>query len=168
MSSRKDAVASPSKQLADFIARYHPTIAQLTRAARAKLRRRMPTAVEMIYDNYNALVIGYSSSERASDVIVSLALYPRWVNLFFLYGATLPDPERVLQGNGNQVRRVMLTSAEDLDRPEIRALLDHAIEDSEPPLPKRGKGYTVIKAISTKQRPRRPVPKLNARKDRLE
>ncbi len=37
------------------------------------LRRRFPTAHELVYDNYNFFVIGYSPTERPSDSIVSIA-----------------------------------------------------------------------------------------------
>ena len=83
------------------------------REARAKLRRRLPTAIELVYDNYNALAIGFASSERASDVIVSLAVYARGVNLYFIYGVALADPHHLLLGSGNQGRFVRLESADD-------------------------------------------------------
>jgi hypothetical protein len=55
------ATASPSRQLDTFIRRFDPAIRKLVRAARAKLRRRLPTAIELVYDNYNALAIGFAS-----------------------------------------------------------------------------------------------------------
>jgi len=149
---------SPAQQVAGFIAKFDPTIASLVRRARAELRRRMPTAVELVYDNYNALAIGFSSSERTSDAIVSLAVYARGVNLYFIYGAHLPDPDHVLQGGGNQGRFVRLESLATLDAAPVKALLKAAIADGDTPLPPAGRGYTVVKSISRKQRPRR-VPK---------
>ena len=56
---------SPSRQVAGFIAKFDPMLARLVRAARGTLRMRFPTAVELVYDNYNALAIGYSSTERS-------------------------------------------------------------------------------------------------------
>ena len=89
---------------------------------------------------------------------MSLAVYARGVNLYFIYGVGLPDPRHLLQGSGNQGRFVRLESAAMLDRPEIRALVDAAIAEGETPLPKTGRGYTVIKSVSPKQRLRRPAP----------
>jgi hypothetical protein len=80
------------RQLAGFIARFTPEVAELAEAVLNKMRRRYPTALELVYDNYNALAIGFSPTERASDGIFSIALYPKWVSLFFLQGARLPDP----------------------------------------------------------------------------
>ena len=66
-------------QLNRFMARYAPPVTAVARAARARMRKRLPGSVEFVYDNYNALVVGFGPNERPSDAIVSLALYPRWV-----------------------------------------------------------------------------------------
>src|ERR1051325_5444510 len=99
---------SPEKQLAGFIARYTPEIAVLAQAILAKMRARLPGAVELVYDNYNALVIGFGPTERASEAIFSIVLYPRWVSLFFLEGASLPDPQKRLKGSGKVVRYIVI------------------------------------------------------------
>jgi hypothetical protein len=59
------AVETPTKQVARFIAKFDPTVAKLTRGARAKMRKRLPTAVELVYDNYNALAIGFGRRKRS-------------------------------------------------------------------------------------------------------
>jgi hypothetical protein len=138
-----------------FIGRFDPAIRKLVREARTKLRRKLPTAIELVYDNYNALAIGFASSARMSDTIVSLAVYARGVNLYFIYGAALADPHRLLLGSGNQGRFVRLESAAMLDQREIDELLAAAIEEGETPLPRSGRGHIIIKSVSQKQRPRR-------------
>ena len=51
--------AKPSSvQLAGFVAMYDPAVGRLVRAARAAMRRRLPTAREPVYDNYQSLAIG--------------------------------------------------------------------------------------------------------------
>lgn len=148
---------SPAKQLAFFIARFDPEIAKLVRSARSVLRKRFPTAIELVYDNYNALAIGFSTTERASDAMFSLAVYARGVNLYFIYGRSLPDPEKLLQGTGNRGAFVRLDDLAVLDKPAVKALLKAAVRHAHPALPASGAGYTVVKSISAKQRPRRPV-----------
>ena len=148
---------SPDRQLAGFIAKFDPAIAKRVRAARAVLRKRLPSAIELVYDNYNALAIAFGSTERASDAIVSLAVYPRWVDLYFIYGANLPDPHILLKGSGKQGRHILLEDAAALARPAVAALLRAAIHQAKSPLPTTGHGYTVIKSVSVKQRPRRPA-----------
>ena len=130
------------------------------------LRKRMPTATELVYDNYNALAIGFGPSERTSEAIVSLAVYARGVNLYFLYGAHLEDPDRLLEGNGTRGRFVRLPTAKRLAEPGVQALLDAAISDCDPPLPATGRVRTIVKSVSAKQRPRRPSPGRHARTPR--
>ena len=118
------------------------------------MRQLLPGAVEMVYDNYNALVIGYSPTERPSDAILSIVIWPRKVSICFIQGKHLPDPHGVLQGAGNQVRFIRLDAdAAILDTPAIRTLVGEAIAFGETPF--RGKGLIVIRSISKKQRPRR-------------
>jgi hypothetical protein len=147
---------STASQLNVFLARFDPAVRTLVRQARTKLRRRLPTATELVYDNYNALAIAFASSERPRDVIVSLAVYARGVNLYFMYGVALPDPHRLLLGSGNQGRFIRLESAALLDRREIEDLLAAAIAQGETPLPRTGRGRLIVKSVSPKQRQRRP------------
>ena len=146
-------MVSPSKQVDAFIAKFDPPMAKLIRAIRSALRKRFPTAVEMVYDNYNFFVIGYSPTERPTDYIVSLAANSKGVGLSFNHGATLPDPNKILLGAGKQNRFVRLPNAAVLRKPEVEALLNAAVAQAKP-LPASGRGGTVIRSVSAKQRPR--------------
>ncbi|MES2045314.1 MAG: hypothetical protein V4475_15685 [Pseudomonadota bacterium] len=143
-------------RIAAFIDRFTPQVAACAHSCRAALRARLPAAFELVYDNYQALAIGYGSSERQKDIVLSLALYPRVVRLFFYYGVTLPDPTARLSGNGNQVRHVPLEGPETLVEPAVEALIAAALAQAERPMPTGTAGVSIIKSISTKQRPRRP------------
>ena len=145
---------SAEARLDRFFAKYTPEIRAVAEAALKKMRRLFPGAMEMVYDNYNALVIAFGPTERRSEIICSIALYPKWVTLFFMRGADLTDPERLLEGSGKQVRGIRLKAARDLDKLAIRALIAQAIERSEKPM--EGPRRLIIKLISAKQRPRRP------------
>ena len=153
---------STATEIAGFIAKFDPTVARRIRAARAALRNRLPAAVEMIYDNYNFLVFGFGPSERASEAILSLAAASNGVALCFIQGAKLPDPTKILLGAGRQTRSVRLPSAATLEEPAIEALIGAAIAHSSVPMPKT-RGYTVIKSVSAKQRPRRAAAKSESR-----
>jgi hypothetical protein len=142
-------------QLDGFIAKFDPDHQKLLRAVRKALRKRFPTAHELVYDNYNFLVIGYGSTERPSDCIVSMAGGAAGVNLFFLHGAKLRDPKKILIGEGKQVRFIRLESAKDLARLEVEALLAAAAEQARTPLAPTGRGKLIIRSVSAKQRPRR-------------
>lgn len=149
------AIQSPAKQLEGFIAKFDPPVAKLIRSIRAALRRRFPTAFELVYDNYNFFVIGYCSTERPTDCIVSLAAQAKGVSLCFIHGATLPDPDGILEGIGQQTRFIRLASAARLSDPNVEGLIRAAIAQAKTPLAKTILGHTIIRSISAKQRPRR-------------
>lgn len=144
------------KQLAGFVAKFTPEMASLIRAARTKMRKRIPQALELVYDNYNFFVIGYGPTEKAGDAIFSLAAQAKGLSLCFLQGARLPDPSGLLRGAGNVVRNIRLESAATLDRPEVGALIAAALERAKTPLLASGSHRLIIKSVSAKQRPRRP------------
>jgi hypothetical protein len=149
------------RQLAAFIRKFSPVDQRLIRTVRAALRKRFPTANELVYDNYNFFVIGYSPTERPSDAIVSMAARANGVGLCFIHGASLPDPDKVLLGSGNQTRFIRLDSPQVLERPEVKALVAAAMAQARAPLPAAGRGALIIRSVSAKQRPRR---KLSPRK----
>jgi hypothetical protein len=120
------------------------------------MRKRLPGAIELVYDNYNALAIGFGPTERTSDAIFSIAVFPRWVSLFLLHGAKIPDPQKILKGSGKQVRHLVLESAASLDTPAIQALIERALASAPTRLSGSGRRRTIIKSISAKQRQRRP------------
>ena len=149
-------VQTPEKQLASFIAKFTPQMAKRIRAARAKMRKRLPDAVEMVYDNYNFFVIGYGPNEKAGDAIFSIAAQAKGISLCFLQGAKLPDPKGLLRGSGNVVRSIRLDDEDTLDKPDVEALIATALRRAKTPLPPQGQHKLIIKSVSAKQRPRRP------------
>jgi hypothetical protein len=155
ISTSAPAVADAEKQLRAFIGKFDPKDQNLIRAVRRALRKRLLTANELAWDNYNFFVIGYSPTERPSDSIVSVAARADGVGLCFIHGASLPDPKRLLLGSGNQTRFIRLESAAVLARPEVEALIAAAIARARTPLPATGRGKLIIRSISAKQRPRR-------------
>lgn len=157
------SAVSPAQQLTAFLAKFSPEVRAVAKAARATMRRRLPGAVELIYDNYYALVIGFGPSERPSDARFSIAVYPRHVTLCFLYGVELDDPGKILQGGGNQVRHIRLASAATLDEPEVKALIAQAVRTSEPRFRRAGRRM-IVRMVSARQRARRPSKPLPARR----
>ena len=93
------------QQLACFIEKFDSKNAALIRSAPKVLRKRLPTANELVHDNYNFFVIGYCSTERPSDCILSIAAGANGVGLSFYHGSTLPDPHKLLLGSGSQRNR---------------------------------------------------------------
>jgi len=150
---------TPNQQLESFLSRYTDDIAEATRQALRHLRRRVPGATEMVYDNYNALAIGFGPSGTPSEVVFSIVAYPRWVTLFFLQGAGLPDPQNLLQGSGVRVRHIVLTTPQVIGSPAVDALIGHALRAAKVAIDPKAKRALVIKSVSPRQRPRRPPAK---------
>jgi len=102
--------------------------------------------------------VGFGPSVRASDAVVSILITPTHVTLCFIQdGPSLPDPDGLLKGSGNVVRHLRLSSSRDLERPAVRALVKTAVARSDVPFPKGKRRALIVKSISPKQRPRRPL-----------
>lgn len=146
---------TPQEQLDGFIDKFTPDIAMTIRRAVAMVSARLPGATILVYDNYNALAIAFGASEKRQSIICSVAGYPRWVSLFLSNGPTLPDPEALLEGEGNTVRHVKLVG-DRMNSPAVAALIDAALASVATPIDPAGEGRLVIKSVSAKQRARRP------------
>ena len=151
----KTKFSDAEKRLGEFVGKFELAQQRLIRSVRKVLRRRFPSAHEIVYDNYNFFVIGYSPTERPSDSIVSIAAAANGVGLCFIRGASLPDPKKILLGTGKQTRFIRLESVGVLNRPEVEALLAAAASKAEVPLETKGRGKLIIRSVSAKQRPRR-------------
>jgi hypothetical protein len=143
------------QQLASYIGKFDPANQKLIRSVRAAMRKRLPTAHELVYDNYNFFVIGYSPTERPSDAIFSIAAAAKGVSICFLHGARLPDPDKLLSDGGF----LRLPNAKVLSQPEVTRLMTSAIERASTELPESGRGKLIIRSVSAKQRPRRQPAK---------
>ena len=132
-------------ELERIIAKQPPEMAKLTKAVLEKLRARFPGAVELVYDKKRGLVVGFCPDEHASNAINSIGVYSKWINLYFFEGDTLPDPEGILQGSGSMVRSIRLTSADDLDRPAVKALMAEALKRARPRLNPKLKRRVIIR-----------------------
>jgi hypothetical protein len=154
---------TPQAELDGFIDKFSPDVAKLGRAAIARMRKLLPAAQVLVYDNYNALAVGFGPTDRSTDIVFSIAFYPRWVSLFFAKGVGLPDPHKRLKGSGSVVRHIVLTEISVLDDPQLRELMQQALARSGASLQAGKRGPIVIKSISARQRPRRPPTTTKAR-----
>ena len=149
---------TPQAELNRMIARFTPDIARLGRGAIARMRKRLPVANLLVYDNYNGCGVGFSPTERGSGCVLSIVLYPRRVSLFFLQAmrAGLQDTQKLLQGSGSLIRFIPLDSPAMVDRAPVGALIKQALAAAKVPMPRAGKGKVIIKSVSKRQLPRRP------------
>ena len=157
--SLDNVLEDAERQLKTFIEKFAPKDQRLIRAVRSAVRKRFPTANELVWDNYNFFVIGYSPTERPTDSIVSIAARADGVGLCFIQGSCLPDPQKLLLGSGKQTRFIRLESARRLANPDVQALIAAAIGRAKTPLPATGHGKLIIRSVAAKQRPRRKSSK---------
>lgn len=155
MPAQKKSPLSPAAQLERFIDKFDAPNQSLIRATRKVLRKRFPTAHELVYDNYNFFVIGYSPTDRPSDSVLSIAAAANGVSVCFIQGAGLNDPKGLLTGSGKQTRFLRVSSVSVFEDPDVAVLMERAESAAKTRMPATGKGSLVIRSISAKQRPRR-------------
>ena len=155
--SNRSAVArrSAEAQLRTLIAKFASAHLRLMGAMRRSLRKRLPTAHEMVYEYRDAFVISYSPNERGYDGVLAIRASANGVRLYFNRGKELPDPAKLLQGSGKQTRSIDVEGASTLARPEVASLIDEAIARNPVPFALAGRGSVVIRSASAKQRRRR-------------
>ena len=152
--STQSAVArrSAEAQLRTLIAKFAPSHLRLIGAMRRWLRKRLPTAHEVVYEYRDWFVISYSPNEHGYEGVLAIRASANGVKLYFNRGKELPDPEKLLQGSGNQTRSINLEGASTLARPEVARLIDEAIARNRVPFARAGRGSVVIRSASAKLR----------------
>jgi len=153
------AKVTPEAQLRSLIEKFDPKDQRLIRSVRSAVRKRFPTANELVYDYGTSLVIGYSPTEAGIESIVSTAARADGVSLYLMHGPQLPDPKKLLMGSAKQVRFIPVESASRLKHPDVEALIAAAIDKAKVPMPSKGSGRLVIKTSAAKKRSRPKRPK---------
>jgi hypothetical protein len=142
-------------ELRGLIAKFAPAHQRLIGAVRQSLRKRLPTAHEVVYEYRDFIVISYSPNERGYEGVLAVRASAEGVKLYFNRGKGLPDPAKLLRGSGNQTRWIHLEGASTLAGPEVERLIDEAIARNLVPFAYAGCGSVVFRSASAKQRPRR-------------
>jgi hypothetical protein len=120
-------VRKPDPKLVEWLGAYDPKVGEIALALRRMVLEQAPDSTELVYDAYSAVAIGFTFTGRPKDGFCHIASYPGHVNLGFNYGARLADPDRVLQGNGNQIRHIRVAGKADLKNPHLLHFLKLAI-----------------------------------------
>jgi hypothetical protein len=146
---------SAEAQVRTLIARFAPAHLRLIGAMRRWLRKRLPTAHEVVYEYRDCFVISHSPNERGYEGVLAIRASADGVRLYFNRGKELPDPTKLLQGSGNQTRWISLEGASTVARPEVSRLIEEAIARNRVPFAQAGRGSVVIRSTSAVQRRRR-------------
>ena len=141
-------------QARELIAKFAPEQVKLVDAMRKALRKRLPTAYEVVYEYRSWFVISFSPSEQGYEGVLSIRGDADGVKLYFSQGKDMPDPEKLLKGSA-QVRFIDVESASTLARPAVVSLMDEAIARNRVPFPRDGRGPIVIRSAGAKKRGRR-------------
>jgi hypothetical protein len=118
-----------------------------------------PGSNELIYDNYNALAVGWSPTDRVGHTFCSIVLGRSSGNIHFgfYWGSQINDPDKILLGKGNQYRYIYVTDKNTFPKIYIKKLLKEAYTNSMLKVKDKNqiiKGITITKSISaTKRKP---------------
>ncbi|MFA6165497.1 MAG: hypothetical protein WC700_02700 [Gemmatimonadaceae bacterium] len=143
-------------QLRALVAKIAPVHQRLTGTLRRWLRKRLPTAHELVYEYADSVVISYSPNERGYEGVLAIRTSASGVRLYFNGGKGMPDPEKVLQGDGKQARWMPVEGASTLTRPAVMDLIDEAMARNRTPFARTGLGPVVIRSELAKPRRRSP------------
>jgi hypothetical protein len=146
------------KDLKKFLKPYSKEVQQTVLWLRDFVWELYPGCNELIYDNYNAVAFGWSTSDKLGDTFCSVAAFKDFAHFGFYWGSQIADPEKQLSGNGTQYRYIKVFGVKDFPKTYIKKLLKEAFSNSLSKL-KTGKqvlkGATIVKSISAKKK--RPV-----------
>lgn len=143
------------KDLKKFLAPYSKKVRGLALTLRDFVWDLYPDCNELIYDNYNAVAFGWSSSDRLKDTFCSIAAFPNYVHFGFYWGNRISDPEKKLSGKGNQYRYIKIVELKEFPKAHIKKLLKEAFAKSLAGLPEQQqtlKGATIVKSISARKK----------------
>lgn len=137
-----------------LIAKFAPAHRRLVSALQRSLRKRLPAAHEIVYEYRDCFVISYSPNEHGYEGVLAIRASADGVKLYFNFGMGLPDPEKLLQGSGNQTRWIDVEGTSTLARPAVARLIEEAIARNRVPFARAGRGSVVIRSTAAKQRRR--------------
>jgi hypothetical protein len=148
---------SAEAELRGLIASFAPAHQGLIGTMRRSLRKRLPTAHEVVYEYSDCFVISYSPNERGYDGVLAVRASAKGVELYFNRGNALPDPAKLLRGSGKLARFIHVEGASTLARPAVARLIAEAIARNRVPFARTGRGPVVIRSTSARKRQRRPA-----------
>lgn len=122
-----------------------------------------PQCNELIYDNYNAVAVGWSPTDRVGHTFCSIAVGRTSYNIHFgfYWGSELSDPEKLLLGEGNQYRYILVPDKKKFPKAYIKKLVKEAYANSMAKVKDKKQirhGQTIVKSVSDKKRAKKITP----------
>jgi hypothetical protein len=147
--AERRAAEADVRGLIDKFAAAHGRLIETVRRA---LRKRLPTAHEVVYEYRDFFVISFSPSGHGYEGVLAIHAGADGVKLYFNRGKELTDPAKLLKGAAKLVRFIDLERAATLARPEVAKLIDEAIARNPVPFATAGRGSVVVRSTSAKKR----------------
>ena len=146
-----------TKDLLDFLKPFGDEITDLVMWLREFAWDLYPNSNELIYDNYNAVAFGWSPTDRVGHTFCSIAVgrTSKNVHFGFYWGSEIADPDKILLGQGNQYRYILVTDKDKFPKKYIEKLVREAYENSLAKVKDKKQimeGQTIVKSISEKKR----------------
>jgi hypothetical protein len=120
-------VRAAPPELDEFLAAFPDDVAEIVHRLRGRILAVVPNANEFVWDATNAVSLVYTPTARWQDGICHIATYSKHANLGFNDGASVPDPQGVLQGTGARIRHATFAAVDDVDAPWLEAYLRAAV-----------------------------------------
>ena len=151
------------KELLKFLKPFDKEINEIVFWLREFIWDHYPDSNELIYDNYNALAVGWSPTDRVGHTFCSIAVGRTSKNIHFgfYWGSEISDPEKKLIGQGNQYRYILVKSIPEFPKIYIKTLLKEAYANSMAKVKDKTQimqGNTITKSISAKKRELKKKP----------
>jgi len=152
-----------TKDLLKFLKPFNEEITERALWLREFIWDLYPQANELIYDNYNALAIGWSPTDRVGHTFCSIAVGRTSNNLHFgfYWGSEISDPDKILLGEGNQYRYILVPDKNKFPKTYIRKLVKEAYANSLGKVKDKKQivnGQTIVKSVSAKKREKNTTP----------
>ncbi|MCI0602480.1 DUF1801 domain-containing protein [bacterium] len=145
------------KDLLKFLKPFDKDIQEISLWLREFVWDLYPHANELIYDNYNALAFGWSPTDRVGHTFCSVAVgrSSNNVHFGFYWGSEIADPDKLLLGQGNQYRYILVKNQKDFPKTYIKKLIKEAYSNSLAKVKDKSQlmqGATITKSISPVKR----------------
>lgn len=116
---------SSENEIQKFLSSYSDEVKINVAILRKKLKALLPNIIEQL--DLPAKMIGYCYGQKYTDLICVIIPSKKGLKLGFNRGSSLPDPEKLLQGNGKISRYVEIHSEQQIESAAIKILIESAL-----------------------------------------
>ena len=146
-----------TKALAKFLETFDKEVIDIVMWLRGFAWKLCPQANELIYDNYNAVSLGWSLTDKVGHNICAVVIYRANQNIHFgfFWGNELSDPDKILLGEGKHYRYILVPDKKKFPKAYIKKLINESYANSLSKINGQKQiihGQTIVKSISGKKR----------------